>query len=74
MCRDLIEEGENPACVDSCTMRAIEWGDVEELKAKYGEDSVKDLPVLPDSSKTKPSVFIKAKAEASNREFILKED
>lgn len=74
MCKDLLEKGENPACVDSCTMRAIHWGDIEELKAKFGAESVKDLPVLPDFSKTKPSVFIKPKAEAFNREFTLKED
>ena len=73
-CRELVERGENPVCVDSCTMRAIEWGDIDELRAAYGAEAVSDLPVLPDSSIASPSMLIKPKAVAFNQEFILKEN
>ncbi len=36
-CKDIVDAGGNPACVDACPMRAMDWGDVEELKAKYGD-------------------------------------
>jgi len=74
MCRDLIEQGQNPVCVDACVMRAIEWGDLDELKAKYGSVSVQDLPVLANSSITNPSVLIKPKTVAFQKDYTLKED
>ncbi len=57
LCKDLVERGEQPACVASCLMRAIEFGDVDELRAKYGSNA--DILGLPDSRKTKPSIVIK---------------
>ena len=53
MCMDLVKAGENPACVDACMLRALEWGDIDELAAKHG-DSVRDMAVLPASSQTGP--------------------
>ncbi len=45
MCQDLVAEGGNPACVDACPMRALEFGDIEELQAKYGTlDGIAPLP------------------------------
>lgn len=55
-------KGENPVCVDACPSRALDFGDVEELKAKYGGDLVKDIAILPDSSITGSNTLIKAKA------------
>ncbi|MEM5818070.1 MAG: 4Fe-4S ferredoxin, partial [Desulfitobacterium hafniense] len=49
-------------------------GELDELRAKYGADAVSDLPVLPSSAKTTPSVLIKPKTVALNKEFIVKED
>lgn len=74
LCKDLIANGENPACVDACPMRAIHWGELEDLKAKYGSESVSELPILPLSSVTSPSLLIKAKANALQKDFTLKED
>ncbi len=55
-CEDLIAQGQNPACVDACPMRAIEFGDVTELRAKYGKmDAIEPLPT---ASITKPSLVI----------------
>jgi heterodisulfide reductase subunit A2 len=35
MCIDRLEQGLNPICVLSCSMRALEFGPLEELKKKY---------------------------------------
>lgn len=60
-CKDLRDAGGNPACVDSCVMRCIEFGDLDELAAKYGVSVVQDLPILPSSSITSPSLLITPK-------------
>ncbi|HHY25890.1 MAG TPA: 4Fe-4S ferredoxin, partial [Desulfitobacterium dehalogenans] len=59
-------------CVDACPMRALEWGELEDLKAKHG-DSVSELPLLPVSSVTKPALLIKAKNNAKQKDFKEKE-
>ena len=58
-CANLVDQGLNPVCVDSCPMRAIEFGEIDELRAKYGDN--RDLNVLVDSNLTKPNVIINAK-------------
>ena len=63
MCIDLIEQGEQPACVAICPQRALEVGDIEELRAKYGD--VQDIVPLPDSSETNPSIVITPHRNAS---------
>ncbi len=56
-CRDLLENGENPACIDTCPMRCMDYGEISELRAKYGSNAhIEPLP-LPDM--TKPSLVIK---------------
>ncbi len=62
-CVDLTSQGLNPACVDACVMRALEFGDLDELRAKHPE-AVMDVAGLPDSSLTGPSILITAKPEA----------
>lgn len=56
-CRDLIDKGENPACVDACPMRCMEYGEIAELRAKYGDNA--SVEPLPSPDTTKPSVVIK---------------
>lgn len=73
MCKDLIANGENPACIDACPMRAIEYGELEELKAKYGNESVNELPTLPLASITSPALLIKPKALAKQKDIQVKE-
>ena len=60
-CYLLREKGESPACVAACPMRCLDFGDLEELKAKYGDDLVSDINGLPDSSETTPSLLINAR-------------
>lgn len=54
MCYDLVDKGERPACVESCPYRAMDFGDLEELQAKYG--TFADPAPLPDPSITEPAV------------------
>lgn len=52
-CVDIRATGELPACVASCPMRALDFGDWDELQKKY-PDAVVDMPYRPDSSATTP--------------------
>ncbi len=40
MCVDRLEKGLNPICVLSCSMRALEFGPIEEIKKKYGDQAL----------------------------------
>jgi anaerobic dimethyl sulfoxide reductase subunit B len=45
-CYDLQDQGLNPACVDACVMRCLNFGDIEELRQKYGDlDAIEPLPI-----------------------------
>lgn len=55
-CEELLAQGQPPACVASCPTRLMEYGELEELKAKYG--SADDIYPLPEASITQPSVVI----------------
>lgn len=61
-CKDLRDQGQNPACVDACIMRCLEFGDLDELKAKHGASLVQELSILPESKVTNPSVLIRPKS------------
>ena len=56
LCYDFIEEGKNPACVDACPMRALDFGELKELQKKYG--NVNEIHPLPSGSITKPAIVI----------------
>jgi anaerobic dimethyl sulfoxide reductase subunit B (iron-sulfur subunit) len=66
-CSDLIDQGGNPACVDACPYRALEFGDLEALRAKHG--NFNNPAPLPDPSFTGPSIVYSANGvtEASNQ-------
>ncbi len=55
-CYDRVEQGKNPICVESCPLRALEFGPIDELRAKYGDCA--DVAPLPNPSLTNPSVII----------------
>lgn len=55
-CEDLQANGEKPACVASCPQRSLDYGELDELRAKYGDlDAIEPLP---DSSLTKPALVV----------------
>ena len=55
-CEDLLAKGQNPACVDACVMRCLEFGELDELVKKYGSgDSIEPLPT---ADLTHPAVVV----------------
>ena len=56
LCADLLDKGEKPACVDACVMRALDFGELDELRAKYG--NVNAIEPLPRANITKPSLVM----------------
>lgn len=55
-CLDLVSQGKDPACVAACPMRALGFGEIEDLRKKYqGTDVILGLP---DPKITQPSVTI----------------
>jgi anaerobic dimethyl sulfoxide reductase subunit B (iron-sulfur subunit) len=57
MCVDRLEEGKNPICVLACSMRAMEFGPIEELEKKYG--TLKRLTDMPKETMTQPAVVFR---------------
>lgn len=57
-CRERVEAGGVPVCVESCPVRALEFGDIEELRAAYGDTAA--IAPLPDPATTSPCVVITA--------------
>ena len=55
-CQDLQAQGQNPVCVDACVMRVLKFGELEELKAEYG--NVAAIEPLPIAELTSPSLVI----------------
>lgn len=65
LCINRWLEKKKPICVDSCPMRALDAGPLEELKAKYGNAQKADGFVY--SKKVMPSVVLKANLHARSR-------
>jgi len=57
MCIDRLELGLKPICVLSCSMRALEFGPLDELINKYG--NLRTIEDMPRESITRPSVVFK---------------
>lgn len=66
-CVDRTSKGANPVCVESCPERALQFGDIEVLRKKYGKADA--FAPLPSGEKTKPSLVIKPCASAKPAGF-----
>ena len=64
MCYDRLEQGELPTCVMSCPGRALDFGTLEDMEAKYG--TLKALPDMPDGEFVKPAIVFRPLAERKN--------
>lgn len=64
MCFGEISEGRIPFCVASCPMRALDWGEKDELVAKYGEGVIEIEP-LPENT-TGANLIINPHSAAQN--------
>ncbi len=62
-CADRVKEGLDPICVGACPLRAIEFGEFEELQKKH-PGAVRGIAPMPDPSVTDPHVLIKPSAAA----------
>ena len=67
-CKALREDGRNPVCVDACPMRAIEFGEMDDLRAVHG-DAASELPVLPGADLTGPNLLVRPSAAALRDDF-----
>ena len=67
-CLSLRKNGEENQCVAACPMRALEFGDIDELRAKHSS-AVNKIAVLPEPE-TGPSVAIDAKPAALEEDWF----
>ena len=57
MCIDRLEQGLKPICILSCSMRALEFGPLDDLREKYG--NLRHLEDMPKDTITSPAVVFK---------------
>ncbi|MCL1799427.1 MAG: dimethylsulfoxide reductase subunit B [Eggerthellaceae bacterium] len=62
-CFDRVNAGENPICVDSCPVRALDFGAIADLRSRFGD--VAQIPPLPAPT-TSPNLVIKASPAVSS--------
>lgn len=62
LCQDERSLGRKPVCVAACPMRALDFGTLDELSAKYGEGDVEVEP-LPRNT-TDPSLILRPHRKA----------
>lgn len=55
-CYDLQDAGGSPACVDACVMRCLDYGELDELRAKYGD--LAEIEPLPTKDITDPALVL----------------
>lgn len=65
-CKDVVDAGGSPACVEACPMRAMEWGDIDELKANH-PDAVFLVEPLADPQNFEPNALYEPHMMASGR-------
>lgn len=56
-CLERLEEGKQTICVESCPLRALDFGDIDTLRAKYGD--VAAIAPMPEEKHTHPNIVIK---------------
>jgi len=74
-CKPLREAGKNPACVDACLMRCLDFGDMDNLIEKYGLGLVSEISEIPalststSASANRPNILVKIKSCALRSDF-----
>lgn len=61
-CSDRIATGGTPACVEACPSRALAFGEVDKMRATYGDQA--GIEPLPDAGITRPNLVITAHPRA----------
>lgn len=63
-CASIRANGGQPQCVAACPMRALEFGDLDELKKAHPDAvSISEISVMPESA-TAPTTLVSLKANA----------
>ena len=62
-CADLLAAGQPPACVAACPNRALDYGDLAELRKRHG--ALCELFPLPEASAAGPSLVVKPHRSAA---------
>jgi len=68
LCLDRWAEGKKPICVDSCPMRALDAGPIDDLGAKYGD--VKEATGFVYAAQIKSSVIFKPRIEGAEKKNL----
>lgn len=63
-CHALREQGNQPICVSACSQRALDFGDVDDLRAKYGDGLVSECVATAQSDLTHPNLLLKPRDAA----------
>lgn len=63
-CSDLLDDGLSPACVSACQMRVLHFGDLDELRAEYGD--LGNIYPLPPSNLTQPALVLTPHPQATS--------
>ena len=61
-CLEFVEQGLAPVCVRACPLRALDFGPIDELRAKYGTQA--NIAPLPDARMTQPSLTVRGTRHA----------
>lgn len=64
-CQERLAEGKAPICVGSCPLRALDYGTIDELRAKY-EGCVGQIYPMPSDDVTRPNVLVKPSPAAES--------
>jgi anaerobic dimethyl sulfoxide reductase subunit B (iron-sulfur subunit) len=62
-CRDALEAGGTPSCVAACPTRALDFGELEQLQARWG--TLREVAPLPPARFTNPSLVITPHRDAA---------
>lgn len=62
-CESRVSEGREPVCVEACPLRALEFGDISDIRDRCGQ--LADLAPLPPFEATHPNLVITPPANAS---------
>lgn len=56
-CGRRAAEGQAPICVEACPVRALDFGDIRDLRDRYGD--VRSVAPMPDHHATMPNITIR---------------
>jgi len=59
LCLERVTQGQQPICVEACPMWALDFGPLDQLKAKYGE--VTEAVGFAYAPETRPAIIFKPK-------------